>query len=892
MSWLSRLLNVVRPDSLTRDLDEELRFHMAARTEEFAERGMAPEQAQRQARRQMGNALLLRESSREIKLLPWLESILQDLVFGLRLCRKNAIVTAAAVVSLSLAIGACTAAFSLIDALILRPLPVDDPQRLVYAAYRLPEDGKEGAFFNYPLFERMRDGGRAHVQLFGMSAQGRRDAVFDDSGGQPEKVYAQWISGTAFSTLGVTPALGRLLVESDDRKPGQHPVAVVSYDFWSRRFARSPGVLGRWVTIRNKQLQIVGVAEKGFTGVEPGIHTDIWAPNMMWDDTALASPDWSWFRIWGRLQPGVGVDQGRAVLQTVFTNFRRERAAGFPADEPRERMERFLNTRLDLRPAANGPSWLRQDFERPLWVVGILAVLVLLIACSNVASLLIARAAARDREMALRLSIGAGRGRLIQQMLMESVLLSTAACLFGALLAGKAGPWIVDMLSTSHIAVRLDLRLDWRVLGFLAAVGSGTAFLFGLAPALRASTVSPHDALKAGSGRQTTTIGLFRPLVAAQTAFSVLVLFVAGLFLASFARLVRTDLGFDPNNLVIADVEAKDLRQGGQKAAAAWRQLVDRLQESREVQSASLSGWGLFQGSRSTRGVRFPGRAVETFEPYYLPVSPGFLETMGIRLRGGRDLEWRDGEPESPSAVIVNESFARRYFPGESALGKRFFLMGRENALIAQDVVGVAADAKYASVREATPPTVYEPFRPDGWAAVQVRTRLEPATLAALLRKELPGAHPAFRMTDFTPQSTLVDNTLVRERVLALLSGFFSIVAIVLVAVGLYGVLSYGVAQRTREIGVRMALGARPAAIVKLVVSEIAWMTALGLGLGLAGGVGVSRFVIALLYEVRPSGVASVAAPLVCLLLVCALSALLPALRAARVDPTTALRYE
>ena len=902
MSWLSRFLNVIKRDRLNRDLDDEIQFHLEQRAEELARSGISAQQAREQAVRKFGNPLFLRESSSDIKLFPRLESILRDVAFGLRLCQKNAIITAAAVISLSLAIGACTAAFSLIDALILRPLPVSDPNKLVYIAYRSPDDTRDGLSFNYPLFELLREASRSQVQLFGMSDQSRRNAIFDDTGGRPEKVYAQWISGEAFPLLGVKPMLGRLLTAADDRKPGQHPVAVISYDFWSRRFARNPAVIGRWVTIAGgfstsseKQLQIIGVTEMGFTGVEPGIMTDLWAPNMMWDAHAIRDAGWRWFRIWGRLQPDASLQSARAMLQTVFTNFRREQAAALYAGESRDRAERFLNTTLYLRSAANGPSGLRQDFERALWVLASIALLVLLIACTNVAGLLIARAAARDREMALRISIGAGRGRLIQQMLVESAILSIASCALGTLIAVTAAPRVVSMLSTSHSVVRLDLHLDWRVAAFLVAAGNIVTFLLGLVPAFRASGVSPNEALKSGGGKHTVKIGLFRPLLAAQISFSFVVLFAAGLCLTSFSRLLQTDLGFDRNNLVVVNVVAKESGLSAPKALAIWEQLMERLGQSPGVRSASLSGWGLFEGRGRNKGVQIPGRAVDAYDPWYLPVSPRFFETMRIRLIEGRDFEWRDAQPESPSAVIVNESFARRYFPGGSALGRRFFRIDRGlsgSTLGAQDIIGVAADAKYTSVRGTAPPTVYNPLRPELSASVQVRTQLEPEVLGALLRDELPRVHPAFRITDVTPQSTLVDNTLVRDRALALLAAFFSVVAIVLVAVGLYGVLSYGVVQRTREIGIRLALGARPLQIVGLLASEVRAPIAVGLLLGAGGAIAASRAVTALLYEAKPLDLPNIAAPLSCLLLACTLAALIPALYATRMDPTTALRYE
>jgi predicted permease len=380
---------------------------------------------------------------------------------------------------------------------------------------------------------------------------------------------------------------------------------------------------------------------------------------------------------------------------------------------------------------------------------------------------------------------------------------------------------------------------------------------------------------------------MFRPLLGAQTAFSFVVLFVGGMCLASFSRLLQTDAGFDKEDVALVSIETRDLQP-----LAVWTQLVERLKETRGVQSASLSGWGLFEGRGRNKEVRIPGKPMDGYSPWFLPVSPRFFETMGIRLLDGRDFEWRDAQPEMPSVVVVNESFARRYFPGESALGRRFLRIDAGRTPVAQDIIGIVADAKYTNIREAAPPTVYDPLRPDVSTTVEIRTQLERESLAPLLRDAISRAHPAFRMTDITLQSTLVDNHLVRDRALALLSAFFAIVAIVLAGVGLYGVLSYSVVQRTREIGIRLALGARPLAVGGLLIAEVGLVMAIGLGAGAIGGVAASRFITALLYQVKGTDALSIAAPLICLFLVCTAATVLPVLRATRVDPTTALRYE
>jgi putative ABC transport system permease protein len=892
MSWLTRLANVFRSTRLDRDLDDELQFHIETRTEDLIATGLSPEEARRQAQRQFGNPLLLRESSRDAKLLPWLESIFQDARFGLRMLLKNRAVTAAAILSLSLAIGASTAAFSLIDALLLRTLPVNKPEQLFALTYPDPYGHPmEGTHFNYPLYERFREVSSRQVELFGIFYGGALSpVVFDDSGNQEEKIRTEWISGNGFSVLGVQPVLGRVIAPNDDGRAG-HRVVVLSYTFWMRRFGGSPAVLGRWLTWNDTQFQIVGVAARNFFGVEPGYSIDLWAPlETPADPNSLQTQS---FRIWARLKRDAPPEQFRQALQATFTNFRRERLNQLMRPGlPQALLTNFVNAPLNLRSASRGgPTMVRMEFERPLLILAIVVGLVLLIACSNVANLLIARAAAREREMAMRMSIGAGRMRLVQQLLIESGLLAGAACVLGLALASLTAPLIVNLLSPSDYPAYLDLHVDWRMLAFVVFIGVATTVLFGLAPALRASAVAPHEALKAGGGKQSGRIGILRPLLAAQVGFSFVVLFVGGLLLVSFQKLTNVDLGFSKTGVVLVSIQAQKLEP--EKARAIGLQLLEHVRQLPNVQAASLSAQGLIAGNFAwvmTPPIRFAGRDLEPVRPRYLAVSPGFFETMQIRLLDGREFAARDMEPSS-TAVVVNQTFAGHYFPGENPLGKQFEKIGDDPHPVAQEIVGVVRDAKYNNLREPAAPTVYEPLRRVN-ATLEVRTAANPLNIVPTLREEIPRVHAALRVTGVTLQSTQIDNTLLRERLLALLAGFFALIAVVLAAVGLYGVLSYSVLRRTKEIGIRIALGARQSSVVRLVVSDIYLVIVFGLACGIAGGFALTRFVSTLLFEVKPSNFPSLALPLVCLLAASGLAVLPPALRAVRVDPMVALREE
>ncbi len=891
MSWLSRLMNVFRSSGIDRALDEEMQFHIEARADDLVAAGMTRDAAELAASRQFGNRLRLRESSRDIKLLPWLESVFKDIRFALRMLRKHIVVSGAAIASLTLAIGACLAAFSLVDALILRPLPVQDPDQLVYLTFpTYSSDSPLGSSFSYPLFTKLREAEGDKIELFATSAENRRRATFSNAG-QQEELRVRFVSGNAFPVLGVRPAAGRLLTPSDDSAPGGHAVAVLSHSFWRRRFGSDPAVVGTAFTLGEKQFEIVGIAHESFSGIEPGRLVDVWLPLTMYDASGFTftNPEWNWFSILGRLEQGTHSAQARDVLQAPFRQFRRELTSGRRGPQnPPDRIERYVNAPLTLASAANGPSGLRRQFDRPLLILSALVGFVLLISVSNVANLYLARAAVREREMSLRLSIGASRSRLVQQMLIESGLLAVVACVLGLVFARVAGPTIVQMLAPSANPAYLELRMDLRLLGVVCIAGAFTTMLFGLAPALRASRVAPVGVLRGGEPRTTSRTGLPGPLVAVQVSFSLAILFVAGLLLMSFARLTSVDLGFAKEGVLLVKVDSGDL-QDPEMVRTTGLQLLERVRGVPGVTHASLSAWPLFSGGGWISLVRVAGHESDTLSPAHLPVSPGFFDSMRIRLMDGRDFIPSDSEPVEPTAVIVNEAFARHYFGGTSPVGRVYDRTGQPPP-VRQEIVGVVADARISDPRSLPRPTVYVPLR--GLGTMQVRVGGDALGSRAAIDREVRATHPSLRATEFSLQSTLVANTLLRERLLALLSGFFASVGLLLAAIGLYGVLSYSVVRRTREIGIRIALGARAGALVVAIVKDAALMTGIGIVAGLAGGLYLSGFVKGWLHEVRPTDAFSIGIPIGCLLLTAFLAAVPAARRASQLNPIEALRSE
>jgi predicted permease len=879
MSWLSRIANVLRGDSLNREIDEELQSHIA----EAIEHGRDPAEA----RGAFGSVLRNREESRDIRLVAWLDSLRADAVFGWRQLLKKKATSAAAVLSLALGIGSCTSAFRLIDALLLRPLPVADPQQL-YALCREGTDFdgqvRRGYAWAYPAFHLMRDAVKDQAELLAISFAERMDVTYK-SDQEMEKPYLQYVSGWMFGQFGLRPALGRLFTENDDLQPGAHPYAVLSYDYWKRRFALDAKVVGRTFRMGDRLYEIVGVGPESFTGTETGTVTDIFVPTMM--HAGATRSDWTWMRALARLKPGVAVEPVRQKLHATSQAFEEERAKGFSGITS-QRIAAFLAQTLMLEPAAAGVSGMQQDYRRALMALGVLVALVLLIACANVANLMTAQAAARAREMALRVAIGAGRWRLMQLVLVESAWLACLAAGLGGLFAWWSAPLVVSRINPPDNPARLSLPADWEVLGFGLALTVGVIFLFGLAPALRASGVKPASALRGGSDPHSRRRLTHAP-IAVQVAFCFLVLFVAGLFAATFDRLSNRPTGFSAERLLTLETVAQRA-----EPPVYWDQVAEHLRAVPGVETVALAGWPLLGGEAWNGFVAINGAPPGPILAYFLNVSPDWIGAMKIPLLDGRDFRESD---TSPGVAIVNETFAAQFFNGESPIGKTFAKGGSR-----YQVVGVARDAPYRSMREPILPVAYVPFHPvDANGAIQpirratfiVRTSsANPLALASTLRQEVPRARSEFRVSNIRTQEELVRAQTIRERLLAMLALFFAGVALLLAGIGLYGVLDYGVLQRRREIGIRMAIGAQAGDIARRVTADIFSWVLVGALAGVALGLASVRYIEALLFGVKPTGLGMLALPAATIFATALLAAAPAVLHAVRIDPVKMLRAE
>ena len=883
MSLWSRINNVFRVDRLSREIDEEFEAHIR----EAVEQGRDPAEA----RRTFGPRLRQRDESRDVRVIAWLDSLRADTVFGWRQLMKRKVTSAAAILSLALAIGACTSAFRLVDALLLRPLPVAQPEQL-YALWRheIFFDGTPQTFdgWAYPAFRLMRAAVKDQAELIALSYAERTDLTYG-SDEEMEKAHVQYVSGWMFNALGLQPALGRLFTERDDITPGAHPYAVISYDYWSRRFGKDTNVVGRTFRMDSNLFQIVGVAPQPFTGTEPGTMIDIFVPTMM--NRSVERADSTWMRTIARLKPGIAIAPVREELNATSLAFERERAKTF-AGMSKQSIDNWLKQTVFLEPAAAGVSGLQSDYRLSLAALGVLVALVLLIACANVANLMTAQAAARTREMALRVSIGAGRWRLVQLVLVESWWLAFLAAVIGGLFAWWSAPFVVGRINPADNPARLVLPADWRVFGFGLALAVSVTFLFGLAPALRASAVKPASALKGGEDPHSRR-RLMHTLIAAQVAFCFLVLFVAGLLTATFDRLSNLSTGFSSDRLLtLQSVTERPQRP------IVWEQVAEHLRALPGVETATLADVPLLSGYTSNNGVSVNGEAPTDVLAYFLNVAPGWLDAMRIPLLDGRDFNASD---TNPGAAIVSTAFATEFFHGENPVGKAFEEASDDGKRTSFRVVGLVRDARYRDLRGPMLPVAYLPFHRTGEgdfgmvrrATFIVRTATpNPLAMASTLRREVARVHSGFRVSNIRTQLEINNSQTVRERLLAMLALFFAIVALVLAGVGLYGVLDYSVLQRRREIAIRMALGAKGGDVAWRVTAEIFAMVLMGSLAGLALGLASVQYIESLLYEVRATDVTMLAVPWLTVLAVTFLAAVPAVIRAVRIDPMAVLRAE
>jgi predicted permease len=860
-----------------------------------------------------------------------MKTLWQDLRYGARMLRKNYGFTAIAVLSLALGIGANTALFSVVDAALLKKLPVKEPDRLLmfkslvakdfsYGGYNGsthtdPETGlKAGTSFPYQIFIRMREQESALSEIFAFAGEG----VNVNADGQAEVARAQIVSGNYYRGLGVRPLLGRTITDEDDHASAS-PVAVISHRYWQRRFGGDPAVLGKQVSLNNVAFTVVGVTPPGFDGaMQVGSSPDITMPlalepQINANRSRLAGAGQWWLRLMGRLKPGARAEQARASLEGVFQQAvvehrtARQVQAQSQGGQPVPPLDPADYPRLGVASGSQGEMDMRRYYAPQLYLLLGVVGLVLLIACANVANLLLARAASRQKEIAVRLAVGASRWRLIRQLLTESVLLAALGGLVGMLFS----LWIKDVLLTvsdwgGPWMSALDPKIDLRVFGFTLALSFVTGILFGSAPAFRATRIDLTPSLKE-SGRSSSTISrsvLSRSLVVTQVAMSLVLLIGAGLIIRTLHNLQNVDAGFNRRNLLLFDVDPNLLGYRGERLVNLYKQMFERIEAVPGVRSVTLTRNALLSGSSSGRSVYLPGAASARSGAQESPlddvwihqVRENYLEAMEIPLLSGRSLTAQD-DSRAQRVAVVNQAFAELAFPGEDPIGKRIgFRPETPNTV---EIVGVARDAKYASLREEIVPTLYLPWLQElsgvGSVSFAVRTSSDPESLVPAIRQAAREVEVNLPLSGIRTQVEQAKESLRTERLFARLLGFFGLLALLLASVGLYGVMAYSVAQRTQEIGIRMALGASPGDVLRMVLRQGMTLTLAGVAIGLAGAYLLTKYLISLtkmLYGVEAADSITFGLVAVLLTQVAMLACYVPARRATKVDPMVALRYE
>ena len=828
----------------------------------------------------------------------WEDAMIQDLRFGVRMLLKHKGFTLVAILSLALGIGANTAIFQLLDAVRLRTLPVKAPQELVEVRIADMKGARGGIWrepsVTFPIWEQIRDRQQAFSGIFAWGTDHANLAP----GGEVRPARMLYVSGDFFNTLGVNATRGRVFNSADDQRGCASPGVIVSHQFWQREYGGEANVVGRSLMLADHSFEIVGVTPPNFFGMEVGKSFDLAMPicaaSIVRGNTRMFSGIMWWLTVNGRLKPGWRLDQATAHTQTISADLFQ---AALPPDYPQPSVNAYLQTKLVALPAGAGISELREKYEQSLWLLLAIAGLVLLIACANLANLLLARASAREREIAVRQALGASRGRLIRQLLVESLLLALIGAALGAALAQALSRTMVAFLSTSADPVFLDLAPDWRVLGFTAGLAVVTCVLFGLTPAIRVTRKKAGAMIKAAgrgmtAGRERFT--LRRTLAVAQVALSLVLVTGALLFSRSLGKILTLEIGFRHEDVLTATATFRKLNLPPERIHGFRDELLERVRTIPGVESAAISnvtplrGWGGGTAWMDSTGAR------QTAPTSLSRVGPDYFRTLEIPLLAGRDFDTRDRQ-DTPLVAIVNQAFARKFASGANPVGQRLWIAASPGSPdTPYEIVGLVGDTKYEDLREQFQPIVYYAEAQDDsgpGAQLLIRSRLPQRETIASVKRVLDEINPAITVS-FEGLTPIIESTILRERLMATLSGFFGLLALLLASIGLYGILSYGVASRTTELGIRMALGAQRGDVFWLILREALWLVLIGMAVGLPLIFAVTRLAATLLFDLSPTDPVSLIAAALLLFGVAMLAGYLPSRRATRVDPIVALRYE
>jgi predicted permease len=892
---------------LESEMEAELAFHIESYTEDLIRRGLPPEEAGRRARIELGGIAVQKEEMRASLGLRLWDDLRADLRYAFRMLMKSPGFTAIAVGSLAMGIGANTAIFTIAKQLLMERLSVPHPEELrlftwvggdkvvVHSGWgdwdNLPGGLTTCSSFSYPVYQQLRSQNHSLSDLFAFKDISRVNATID---GHADVLQAEMVSGNYYQQLQVQPVLGRAIQPGDDAKPGSGAVALISYGLWQQRFGGSPSIIGKSITVNTVPFTIIGVNPQPFTGAQAVQRSpDIFLPFSMEPlvlarrkGSFLADDDFWWMQIMARVAPGTSEPVAQAALDTALNAAVRATMTVGKDDEI---------PRLALVDGSRGLNFAGKQFAQPVYVLISLTGLVLLLACANIANLLLARSAARQREMCVRLALGADRNRILRQVLVESLLLSSLGGVAGLLLGYFARNAIPHLLSNSWEPGPFVARFDWRVFAFTAAISIVTGLLFGVAPAWQATRTQVNSGLKDNALTATHRRKGFagKAIVAFQVALSTLLVVGAFLFVRTLANLQAVDPGFRPERLLLFEIDPPESRYPAQKDVALYRQIEQKLATIPGVTAVTLSSEPLIANSMSNDHFLPVGQSVSIKKPtaFVNIVGSTFFETMAIPIVAGRGFAETDTET-SLRVAVVNQALVRKYFPDTNPIGKTF-TTGEKDPVV--QIVGVSADAKYDSLRRDAPPTFYEPYRQrirPMDMTYEVQTRMKPESIAAAARAVVQSIDKDLPLIDVRTQVQQIDETIQQERIFADLTAGFGILALTLASIGIYGIMAYTVAQRTNEIGIRLALGAQARQILTMVLREASWLAVIGVAVGLGASLLLTRFLASMLFGLKPNDPATLIGSAALLFAVALLAGFIPARRASRVQPMQALRHE